>query len=63
MKKVLTTLAIAGLALGTLGACEEKKPVDQAKDATKKAAEATKDATKAAGDAAKDVKDAVKPAH
>ena len=57
MKKFLTTVAIAGLALGTLAACEEKKPVDAAKDAVKKTAETAKDGAAKTGDA---VKDAIK---
>ena len=65
MKKLLTTVAIAGLAFATLTGCEEKK-ADAAKDTTKKVGEAVKDTTKKVGEdikeGAKDVKDAVKPA-
>lgn len=60
MKKFLITLAVAGLALGTLGACEEKKPADQMKDATKKVGEAAKTGTEAAKDAGAAAKDAAK---
>jgi hypothetical protein len=68
MKKFLMTVAVAGLALGTLAACEEKTPAQKAadatKDAVKKTGEAAKDAVKETKDAVKDAtKDAPKPAH
>jgi predicted small lipoprotein YifL len=59
MKKILTTLAVAGLAFGTLAACEEKTPAQKAADATKDAAKKTGEAVKEAG---KEVKDAAKEA-
>ena len=60
MKKVLMSLAVAGLALGTLG-CEEK-PADKMQEAGKKAGEAAKQAGEATKDAAKSAGDAVKDA-
>lgn len=59
MKKFLTTVAIAGLAFGTLTGCEEKSPAQKAADATKDAAKKTGEAVK---DAANEVKDAAKDA-
>ncbi|HYD00578.1 MAG TPA: hypothetical protein VEB22_05075 [Phycisphaerales bacterium] len=55
MKKFLLTVAVAGLAFGTLAACEEKKPAAAVKDAVK-------DVKDAAKEGAADVKDAVKDA-
>ena len=52
MKKLLATVAIAGLAFTALTGCEEKKPAAAVKDAVK-------DVKDAAKDGAKDVKDAV----
>jgi hypothetical protein len=66
MKKFLTSLAVAGLALGTLAACEEKKP-DPVKDTKKAADTAAKPAVDATKDAAKEAPkpagEAPKPAH
>lgn len=65
MKKFLMTVAITGLALGTLTGCEEKKPemkkaADAVKEAGAKTGEAMKEGAAKVGEAAKD---ATKPAH
>lgn len=68
MKKILTTLAITGLALGTLTGCEEKKPeikkaTDAVKDAGAKMGDAAKEGAAKVGEAAKDATKPATPAH
>ena len=64
MKKFLMTVAVTGLALGTLAGCEEKKPEIKkaaegvkaaANDAAAKTGEAAKEGAAKAGEAVKDV--------
>lgn len=60
MKKVLMTVAVAGLAFGALTGCEEKKP--EIKKATDNVKEVAKDAAAKTGEAAAKTGEAIKDA-